>query len=178
MQLLDLIQSTRIEKAVIFAARAWEESPHNPKPTLFHSLRVSFALLEFGYPAEYAELAILHDILEDTSTTYEDIARQFGKEAADLVDSLSHRESIQNWEERYNEMFRRVVAAGKMAIIVKMVDIADNSLYIEHVENRTFQADLVKKMKVFLDLSEMYSAEPAWKYLHSRWEEEHRRLEG
>lgn len=178
MHPVDPTESVRIEQAVIFVARAWEQDPRNSKPTLFHSLRIAFALLDLGYPAAYAELAMLHDVLEDTAITHADLAYRFGQETADLVNALSHRHDIQNWEERYIDMFRRVVAAGRTAIIVKMIDLIDNSLYIDRVDDCVFQASLVKKMKVFLDLTEGYSTEPAWQCLYVRWTEECQRVTG
>jgi len=66
--------------------------------------------------------AILHDVLEDTSTTKQEIAEKFGNEVAKIVQALSH-ESEEEPDEAY---LRRVTNGGMVAIIVKRCDRLDN----------------------------------------------------
>src|SRR3989344_9059105 len=66
--------------------------------------------------------AILHDVLEDTTTTDQEIAERFGNEVACVVRVLSH-----DYEEEPDEEYlRRIVVGGTVAIIVKRCDRLDN----------------------------------------------------
>ena len=66
--------------------------------------------------------AILHDVLEDTATTDQEIAGLFGNEVACVVRVLSHDHE----EEPDEEYLRRIVVGGMVAIIVKRCDRLDN----------------------------------------------------
>jgi hypothetical protein len=66
--------------------------------------------------------AALHDVVEDTDTTVEEIEQLFGDEVASLVDSMSRREG-----EGYVEYVERCVAGGPSAIKLKQADLTDNS---------------------------------------------------
>lgn len=64
--------------------------------------------------------ALLHDTIEDTDTTYEEILSEFGPEVADCVEALTHRKG-----ESYAQYIERV-KMNPDAIQVKLADIADN----------------------------------------------------
>ena len=83
-----------------------------------HPLRVMDRFL--GAPIEYQISAVLHDVIEDTDTTYEDLKEKFGVEVADIVNSLSRTQ-----EETYVEFIRRV-AKHRKARLIKLADIQDN----------------------------------------------------
>lgn len=65
-------------------------------------------------------LALLHDTVEDTDVTNEEIRNLFGNEIADALDCLTHRDG-----ESYNEYLLRVVT-NKLAIAVKLADLHNN----------------------------------------------------
>lgn len=54
-----------------------------------HPLEVAKILIKLGMSAEVVAVALLHDVIEDTSRTYEDIKTEFGEEVANLVKSLT-----------------------------------------------------------------------------------------
>ncbi len=83
-----------------------------------HPLRVMDRIL--GAPIEYQISAVLHDVIEDTDTTYEDLKEKFGVEVADIVNTLSRTQ-----EETYVEFIRRV-AKHRKARLIKLADIQDN----------------------------------------------------
>jgi (p)ppGpp synthase/HD superfamily hydrolase len=65
---------------------------------------------------------VLHDILEDTPTTDEELRREFGIEVARIVRALSHKE-----EEEADEVYlSRVANGGRLAVLVKRFDRLDN----------------------------------------------------
>lgn len=65
-------------------------------------------------------IALLHDTLEDTETTYEEILDEFGVEVADAVLALTHHEN-----QPYDKYIEQV-KTNEDAIAVKVADIADN----------------------------------------------------
>lgn len=69
---------------------------------------------------EIQEAAVLHDTIEDTETTYEELEGEFGADVAVVVECLTHRKG-----ESYAEYIQRV-KANPDAIAVKLADIADN----------------------------------------------------
>lgn len=81
-----------------------------------HPLRVSMKC-----KTDFQKLvALLHDTIEDTSVTYEDIEKRFGKEIADCVEVLTHRKG-----ESHHDYITRVLT-NEDAIAVKIADICDN----------------------------------------------------
>lgn len=66
-------------------------------------------------------VAVLHDTIEDTDATYEDIEKKFGKDVADCVEKLTHRKKN---ESHYDYITR--VLTDEDAIAVKIADTCDN----------------------------------------------------
>ena len=85
----------KITKAWFFASRAHQEQryPGEQLPYLTHIGNVLLEVMGVGSSLENVELAIycaiLHDTIEDTNTSYEDILEEFGKAVADGVKALS-----------------------------------------------------------------------------------------
>lgn len=101
-----------------------------------HVIRVAFRAVQFTYdeniPGDDAEdlimSALLHDVLEDTGTTDNELAEQFGERVAKIVRAVSHEE-----EEEPDEVYlRRVLAGGRLAVIVKRCDRLDNLNTLRH----------------------------------------------
>lgn len=160
--------SFEIEKAISYLVTNYNESGHNPKPVILHSLRIANMLMEMGYNKKIIIGAVLHDIIEDTNVTDEKLKEDFGQEVLDLVIAVSYDESISDQIEQYKDMYDRVLAYGKDAVVLKSIDIAVNSLYIDLVPDPDKRRQLVEKGTYFLDLMESFSSEPAWQLLKTR----------
>ncbi|MEP7162197.1 MAG: hypothetical protein ABI747_00320 [Candidatus Moraniibacteriota bacterium] len=85
-----------------------------------------------------------------------------------LVLAVTYDESIVDPLEQDKDMYDRVVASGKEAIVLKAVDIAVNSLYIHLVPDIDKRKVLVEKGTYFLNLTHQFSEEPAWMLLKER----------
>jgi len=160
--------SFAIEKAISYLVTNYNKSGHNPKPVILHSLRIANMLMEMGYSKKIIIGAVLHDIIEDTNVTDEQLKNDFGKEVLDLVTAVSYDELISDPVEQYKDMYDRVLAYGKDAVVLKSVDIAVNSLYIDLVADPGKKRQLVEKGTYFLDLMKAFSSEPAWHLLKTR----------
>jgi len=73
--------------------------------------------------------ALLHDTIEDTVATYEDIEKNFGKEIADLVDGVTKLSALELFSERTKqaENFRKLMLAMSNDLRVLLVKLADRT---------------------------------------------------
>ncbi len=159
--------SFKIENAISYLVVNYNNSGHNPKPVVLHSLRVAGVLMEMGYSNKIIIGAILHDILEDTEVTSEQLRGEFGEEIFLLVSSVSYNDAITDPIKLYKDMFNRILAYGREAVVLKAVDMAVNSLYINLVPDYHKRRELVEKGIYFLDITGNFSDEPAWKLLQT-----------
>ena len=68
--------------------------------------------------------AVLHDTLEDTDTTYEELLKTFSKNVADLVREVSHPKNYN--EEQKKEYYKKLNTISPKAKMIKMADFADH----------------------------------------------------
>ena len=91
------------------------------QPFLGHPLRVA-ARLAGQWDDDVVSAALLHDIVEDTNVTFDDLYREgFEGEVVALVDALTRRP-----DEQYRAYVERVYARGVMARAIKRADLEDN----------------------------------------------------
>lgn len=112
------VLSPKLEDAIALACQAHRgQLDKAGKPYILHSLRVM--LRQESEAAQMA--AVLHDVLEDTSVTLENLrAAGFTPEVCEAVDALTRRRG-----ESYDSMIARV-AANPLARAVKLADLEDN----------------------------------------------------
>ncbi|MGI5898056.1 MAG: HD domain-containing protein [Candidatus Dojkabacteria bacterium] len=90
------------EKAKIFAinAHANQVRKINGEPAVCHPIAVANILGQYNYDDEVISAGYLHDTVEDTNNTIEDIERLFGSRVASLVNLASEPDKSLPWEER------------------------------------------------------------------------------
>ena len=91
------------EKAKLFAINAHMgqiRKSEPDKPMIIHPISVGMLLEEYGYDESVVAAGYLHDVVEDTKYTIEDIKREFGNEVANLVMGASEPDKSLSWEER------------------------------------------------------------------------------
>jgi len=157
--------SVEYEKAITFLVNSYAKSGHNPKPVVFHSLRIAYKLLEMGYDDLVVKSAILHDLLEDTDIKANDILKEFGEDVLSVVSAVSMNMEIEDYKKRYVDMFSRTLIVGRAAVLVKAADLYDNSQYYHLVEDNKLLKNLLEKSDYFLELSEEYKDELVLKLL-------------
>lgn len=152
----DIQEDEEIEKAIQYLVHSFEASGENPKPVILHSIRVGMSLYDRDYEKCIVISGLLHDLLEDTDVTAGEIRSKFGNRVADIVEATSFDESIDDYLERHYDIYRRCFELGKEAVVVKAVDILDNSDYYGSGDSEELQRNLLDKMEYFIEESEPY----------------------
>ncbi len=109
------------EKAKAFAFEKHKDQVHGTRPFTFHLTEVVNALHEFGHiKDDLTAAAWLHDVVEDTATTIEEIYETFGDRVGDLVDALTDGEGSTRIEKKMKPYSTIPNVDG--AVIVKLAD--------------------------------------------------------
>ncbi|HKZ05831.1 MAG TPA: bifunctional (p)ppGpp synthetase/guanosine-3',5'-bis(diphosphate) 3'-pyrophosphohydrolase [Methylomirabilota bacterium] len=97
------------------------------EPYLSHPLEVAGLLVDFKMDVTTVTAGLLHDVLEDTKTTKDELIREFGADIAELVDGVTKigKLAFSSREERQAENFRKMVVAMARDIRVLMIKLAD-----------------------------------------------------
>jgi len=117
-----------LRRAYVFSAREHRgQVRRSGEPYLVHPLNVAAILADLKADDVSIVVGLLHDVLEDTLTTREAIAGQFGGEVAELVDGLTKigKFSYVSREEEQAETFRKMILAMVSDLRVVMVKLAD-----------------------------------------------------
>ena len=117
-----------IEKAFRFASQYHEgQTRDSGEPYMVHPLMVAHILADMRMDLVAIETGLLHDVVEDTSVTVEQVRKEFGDEVARCVDGLTKLSKLDIFgaEERQAESFRKMLLAMVEDIRVIMVKLAD-----------------------------------------------------
>ncbi|HTR75784.1 MAG TPA: HD domain-containing protein [Solirubrobacterales bacterium] len=95
-------------------------------PYIEHPRMVAATLAPLGYDETTLAAALLHDVVEDSDTTVEDLRAEFGDPVADIVAALSDDESIESYRERKDEHRGRVAAVDGDALAIYAADKMTN----------------------------------------------------
>ena len=95
-------------------------------PYIEHPRMVAATLTPLGYEETTLAAALLHDVVEDSETTVEELRGEFGDAVADLVAALSDDETIASYRERKDEHRGRVAAVDGDALAIYAADKMTN----------------------------------------------------
>lgn len=99
--------------------------------------------------------AFLHDVLEDTDTTYEDIKKRFGVEVADLVNELTNKKEERGDMKKKDYVLQKMSLMTEDALTVKLSDRLHNVLFLERdctdVEEFSFIKYYYKSTRFIMD---------------------------
>ena len=121
----DLLQ---VEAAYHFSEEAHKgQFRKSGDPYISHPLAVSRILAEWRLDAQTLIAALLHDVMEDTEVTKEQITHLYGQPVADLVDGVSKLDKIefQTQEDAQAENFRKMLLAMASDVRVILIKLAD-----------------------------------------------------
>jgi guanosine-3',5'-bis(diphosphate) 3'-pyrophosphohydrolase len=128
------IEAAAERSPLVHSALAQARSSHSGQirngsggmPYVEHPMRVAALLDEHGYSDEVLAAALLHDVVEDSETTLEELREQFGDEVGGLVGALTDDEAIDSYRERKTEHRERVAAANGEALAIYGADKLTN----------------------------------------------------
>ncbi len=117
-----------VRKAYIYAAAAHAgQTRLSGEPYFSHPLAVAYTLAEMRMDGPTVAAGLLHDTVEDTKATIEEIDEQFGEEVADIVDGVTKISmlSFDSKEEQQAENIRKMILAMNEDMRVLFVKLAD-----------------------------------------------------
>lgn len=117
-----------IKKAYIFSARVHKDQVRlSGEPYLNHPLETAYILAELKMDEYCISAGLLHDVLEDTLTTRDELIKEFGEEITQLVDGVTKISKIQyaSHLERRAENYRKMLIAMAKDIRVIIIKLAD-----------------------------------------------------
>lgn len=120
--------SDEVSRAIDFATKAHQGQCRKGTniPYVSHPMGVSRILIDRGCPNKLVICGLLHDTLEDTQVTYEDLKREFGLYVAEIVKNLSHTAGDDSWRGKRSKMIEHLKVAAPDVHLVSCSDKLDN----------------------------------------------------
>lgn len=188
-------KSKRVDSKLIMRAYNLANEKHknqlrkSGEPYIIHPINVAYILADLGLDESTICAALLHDVVEDTDETSEDIEKEFGKEVAQMVAGVTKLSNIQfaSTEEQQAEDYRKMfLAMGKdiRVILIKLSDRLHNMRTLKYLkrdrqiaisrETKDLYAPLANRLGLYSIKWELEDL--AFKYLYP--EEYHELVEG
>lgn len=145
---------TLIEKAYAFAVDAHAgHTRYSGEPYMQHLAQVGLKLATMGMGPRTIAAGLLHDSLEDTSMTADDIKNAFGEEILFLVDGVTKLSSVRYYgTDRHNESLRKLFVATSQDIRVLIIKLVDR---LHNMETLNF-VPKEKQMRIARETLEIY----------------------
>ncbi len=149
-----------LNKAYIFSMKAHGDQTRQSGDAYFtHPLAVAAILTELRADPATVATALLHDVVEDTDVTIDEIQAQFGDEVARLVDGVTKISRIELRDEasKQAENFRKLVVAmadDVRVLLVKLADRLHNMRTLHHIQKPEKRRRIAKEtMEIFAPLA-------------------------
>lgn len=187
--------SRRVDTKLIMKAYNLANEKHKDQkrssgePYIIHPLNVAYILADIGLDESTISAALLHDVVEDTDVTDEQLRKEFGDEIADMVAGVTKLSNIQfaSVEEQQAEDYRKMfLAMGKdiRVILIKLADRLHNMRTLKYLRRDRQIANAKETMELYAPLANrlgLYSLkweleDLSFKYLEP--EEYHELVEG
>ena len=141
------VDMDRIERAVAYAQEKHKSQKRKDgSPYIIHPLAVAEIVAEMGLDIEAVLGALLHDCIEDTDASFDDIAKLFGKTTAELVEGVTKltRANFSSSEEQQMENLRKMFMAMSKDIRVVLIKIADRLHNMRTMQYQTPEKQILK----------------------------------
>jgi GTP pyrophosphokinase len=147
-----------LDKAYVFAMQAHgKQTRASGDPYFTHPLEVAAILTDLKLDVATIATALLHDTVEDTLVTLDDIRTNFGDEIAGLVDGVTKLSQLELFSERTKqaENFRKLMLAMSNDIRVLLVKLADR---LHNMRTIGFFKDPAKRRRIAQETLDIYAA--------------------
>lgn len=151
-----------IQKALHYAAMKHGDQKYGDGvPYMTHIASVVSLLHEYNAPVIVIAAGALHDVLEDTDTTYDELNIEFGPHIADLVLAVTNPKEG-NRKEKHAIQYPKILQYGQYAIMVKLADRLANVLSGGKVGMYRKEHEEFKKVLKDGDKFQSYSVARMW----------------
>jgi GTP pyrophosphokinase len=141
-----------LERAYRVAEAAHEgQKRYSGEPYITHPLAVTTILAELGMTEPTLVASLLHDTVEDTAYTLDQVRADFGDEVASLVDGVTKLDKVKYGDNAQAETIRKMIVAMSRDIRVLVIKLADR-LHNMRTLRYTKQSSQVKKAKETLEI--------------------------
>jgi guanosine-3',5'-bis(diphosphate) 3'-pyrophosphohydrolase len=164
--LLRQVQANRPSEDVSLIRKAWEfcvqhhagQMRASGEPYIIHPLEVAEVLAEMKLDATAIAAGLLHDSVEDTPATSEEINAGFGDQVAHIVEGVTKIDKIQfaNREDRQAENVRKMLLAmvtDVRVVLIKLADRLHNMRTLEHLKPERQEAIARETMDIYAPLA-------------------------
>jgi guanosine-3',5'-bis(diphosphate) 3'-pyrophosphohydrolase len=164
--LLSVILKNRPSEDLAPIRKAWEFCVHyhagqmraSGEPYIIHPLEVAEVLAEMKLDATAIAAGLLHDAVEDTPVTTEEIGTAFGEQVAHIVEGVTKIDKIQfaNREDRQAENVRKMLLAmvsDVRVVLIKLADRLHNMRTLEHLKPARQEAIARETMDIYAPLA-------------------------
>jgi GTP pyrophosphokinase len=151
-----------IKKAYVYSAKVHQgQLRHSGEPYLVHPLEVAGILAQLRLDEASIVTGLLHDTIEDTLATMDDLTELFGREVAQLVDGVTKLSKFSasaalSQEEKQAENFRKMIIAMAQdirVILVKLADRTHNMRTLDHMAEEKQQRIAQETLDIYAPLA-------------------------
>ncbi|MGA1845607.1 RelA/SpoT family protein [Deferribacter abyssi] len=149
----------KLHKAYVYAATKHRgQLRKSGEPYLSHPLNVAYILAEMNMDLDTVVAGLLHDTLEDTDATYEELVNLFGEDVAFLVDGVSKigKINFKSHEEKQAEAFRKMLISMSKdirVIVIKLADRLHNMRTIHYLNEEKKKRIAKETLEIYAPLS-------------------------
>jgi guanosine-3',5'-bis(diphosphate) 3'-pyrophosphohydrolase len=149
------------------------------EPYITHPLEVASLVAEWGLDEQTIAGALMHDVIEDTAVSKEELSRIFGNSIAELVNSVTKLDKLhfESEETAHAEYFRKVVLAmakDVRVILIKLADRMHNMLTLASMRKEKRKLIALETMEIYVPIANRIGlhkvhlelAEESFKHIH------------
>ncbi|MDF2949082.1 MAG: bifunctional (p)ppGpp synthetase/guanosine-3,5-bis(diphosphate) 3-pyrophosphohydrolase [Sedimentibacter sp.] len=165
--LINQIESYNPNADISIVAKAYNyaEMAHSNAQTRYsgeryfiHPYNVALILADLHVDVPTIAAGLLHDVVEDTGITYDDIKREFGEEIANMVDGVTKLSKVKyrNKEERQAESLRKMIIAMSKdirVVIIKLADRLHNIRTLEYMPDEKRNQKAIETIEIYAPIA-------------------------